>query len=340
MINILKGLYDQIKEPVVIVKDGETVHRNPAAMGAGITLSEELLNESAPFIGGTVLNETEYQINVSQAEGFKVYVFYRLNNSFKTMLSSIGSSIKNSLSVIQIAADKIELIDDSKTQQYYEAMVHQIYTVNRLAGNMLRLGGADYDPMTRLVDLVELYGDLIGSVNVLVNGGGAFIEFSPSVNELNFKGNNAVLERLLLNLLSNSLKATDKDGKITVRLDRRGKNAVITVMDNGTGIPDDIMPHLFTSYEVERSLSDKYNSLGFGLSVVYDMVRSMGGTLVIRNGQDKGAMVTVSLPIPESENVVCSPAPEFNSEVRSMKLLQTELCDILSSDCYGAKFKD
>ncbi len=340
MLKILKGLYDRGRDPVIITRDGEQVYKNPAAMGLNISLSDEFLCESAPFVGGTVLNNTEYQINVSEADGYKVYVFYKIETSYKTMLSSIGSSIKNSLMIIQIAAEKMETVDDERSRKYYEAMLHNIFSINRLAGNMLRLGDADHEPFVKLVDLVELYGELVNSVNVLINGNRAYIEFSASVNTLNFKGNSNVLERLLLNLLSNSLKATDKDGKIAVSVSQVGKKAVITVRDNGSGIPEDIMPSLFTSYEVERSLSNKYQSIGLGLSVVYDMVRGMGGTVVIKNNKDKGTMVTVSLPIPEIETVMCTPAPEFDSENRSLRLLQTELSEVLTSDCYGEKFRD
>lgn len=342
MLELLIGLYKSARDPVLIQRDSEIIYRNPAAVQISeqIQLPEEFYDQSVPFIGALSLYETEYQVTASAAGDYRVYVLYKIENSNKTLLASMGASLKDSVTTIQMATNMLKNTDEGAASQHYQNVLsHQLHSINRLAGNMLHLGGAGYHPDSDFVKLVELYGNLVHSVNVLTNGNRAVVEFIPAVNDLDIPGSSILLEKMLLNLLSNSLKATPIDGKITVSVDRRGDKAIIIVKDNGKGIPEDILPSLFSSYDVERKLSDRYQSIGMGLSVVQDIVRSMGGAVVAKSEKEKGTVVTISLPIPKnSDTLLRSPSTKYATN--GMKLLQTELCDVLTADCYGEIFSD
>jgi signal transduction histidine kinase len=211
--------------------------------------------------------------------------------------------------------------------------------VNRIAGNMLYLGGADSAAESGLIDLVELYGDLTNSVNVLTNGHTAIVDFVAGVNSIEVVGSRLVYERIVLNLLSNSLKATPKDGKITVSVIARGSKAIITVSDTGRGIPQDILPNLFSSYSVERSLSESYQSIGMGLAVVQGLVHSLSGTIMAVSEERKGTSVTVSIPVEKPKDLTLK-SPSSRYLTKAIGILQTELSEVLDSDSYSDVFGD
>ncbi|MBE6949016.1 MAG: HAMP domain-containing histidine kinase [Ruminococcaceae bacterium] len=339
MLKLLEGLYKAARDPVIIMKGSETVHRNNAAMQLGdFSLPDEFCCQPVPFVGALVVDKTEYQLMASAAGEYRVFVLYVAEKGNMTMLASLGASIKDSVTTIQMASNALKKNDtDTKAQYYRSVMNHQLHTINRLAGNMLYLGEGGKRSDNESVNIVELYGDLIDSVNVFIKDKKAKVYFSPAVSDLMVYGDSMLLERLLLNLLSNSLKATPADGKIVVTIERKDKRAMITVQDTGKGISESILANLFGSFNVERSLSESYQSIGMGLSIVREIAGSMGGTVIAKSEEGKGTMVTVSLPVSE-KNVFCSPSVRYGA--KSMRLLQTELCEVLTADCYGDLFND
>jgi two-component system phosphate regulon sensor histidine kinase PhoR len=104
------------------------------------------------------------------------------------------------------------------------------------------------------------------------------------------------LEQMLVNLLDNAVKYTDR-GAITVSVDVQDKILRIQVMDTGIGIPKDDIPHVFERfYVVDKSRSRKSGGTGLGLSIVKHIVLLHHGTIDIESALGKGTSVTVNLP--------------------------------------------
>ena len=104
------------------------------------------------------------------------------------------------------------------------------------------------------------------------------------------------LEQMLVNLLDNSVKYTDR-GEITVSLDVHDKRVRIQVKDTGIGIPKDDIPRIFERfYVVDKSRSRRSGGTGLGLSIVKHIVLLHHGTINIESALGKGTSVTVTLP--------------------------------------------
>jgi len=105
------------------------------------------------------------------------------------------------------------------------------------------------------------------------------------------------VKKILLNLLSNSLKFTPKGGKVTVSAKASKRNTTLSVADTGKGIPAEKLPRLtepFTKGESDPYLSE--DGWGLGLAIVKSLVDLHGGTLDIKSKVGKGTTVTVTLP--------------------------------------------
>jgi hypothetical protein len=104
-------------------------------------------------------------------------------------------------------------------------------------------------------------------------------------------------ERIVLNLLSNALKFTF-EGKVTVRQRVEGSEAVLTVSDTGTGIPEDELPRLFERFHRVLGARARTNEgSGIGLALVSDLVRLHGGRISARSQLDEGSELEVRVPL-------------------------------------------
>jgi signal transduction histidine kinase len=105
------------------------------------------------------------------------------------------------------------------------------------------------------------------------------------------------LEQMLINLLDNAVKYTDRGG-IAVSVDVQDKRVRIRVADTGIGIPKDDIPRIFERfYVVDKSRSRKYGGTGLGLSIVKHIVLLHHGTIHIESALGQGTTVMVTLPI-------------------------------------------
>ena len=109
------------------------------------------------------------------------------------------------------------------------------------------------------------------------------------------------IQQVLVALIVNSIEATSRGGKITIKTDCRTEKDRIRIMvtDEGKGIPDDVLPHIF-----EPFFSTKVKSTGLGLSVVYGIVEQHGGAINVESKVNKGTTFTIVLPrvSPKTEN--------------------------------------
>lgn len=129
-------------------------------------------------------------------------------------------------------------------------------------------------------------------------------EFDPSLPPVH--GAHAALTQVFLNLLRNAMQALAGAGEIVVstrmetdlRVRRDGgvrQHLSIAIEDNGSGVPPELQPHLFTPFFTTRP-----NGTGLGLAICHRIVTEHGGTIAYEDGRQHGARFCVTLPVDES----------------------------------------
>ena len=138
-------------------------------------------------------------------------------------------------------------------------------------------------------------------------------------------GDEARLEQVICNLVNNACKYTAKRGNIMVTLTQEGGRAITKVIDDGLGIPQDMLPLVFEMFtQIDRNLDRAQGGLGIGLSLVRSLMQLHGGEVSAASaGERRGSTFTISLPVvaEESATVRASVSAQTTAAPRPLRVL-------------------
>jgi two-component system sensor histidine kinase KdpD len=107
----------------------------------------------------------------------------------------------------------------------------------------------------------------------------------------------SLIEQVLINLFDNALKFTPKGSLIEVKFYENSKNVIFEVIDNGMGISEGILPHIFDRFFTNGDkISDSRRGVGLGLAICKSIVESHGGTITAHNKDKRGAVFRFNIP--------------------------------------------
>ncbi len=153
---------------------------------------------------------------------------------------------------------------------------------------------------THYVDLVALATERIAKIKTLIKDDRMISLQVKTKESLGVQADEERLKQLLFILLDNAVKygRPAPDGKITLRLDRQDECAIIEVIDNGEGIAEDDLVHIFDSFYRgrHRRSSNGTTGVGLGLAIAQAIVRAHRGNISVQSQLNKGTVFKVELP--------------------------------------------
>ena len=144
------------------------------------------------------------------------------------------------------------------------------------------------------------------------------------------------MEEIILNVVSNSIKYTNPHGKITVSIDEldsedeKNANYKVVVEDNGIGMSQDYLPHIFEEFSREHTSTEtRVAGTGLGLPIVKSLVDRMGGTIEVESEEGKGTRFIMKFSFPVSlENQVREKEkqniPDITEKLEGKRILLAE----------------
>lgn len=355
----LQMVFGLSRDAVVAVSGNLITYINPAAselFGPGLcgknasgVVPEAILScEADSFVSSAEIGERRFSVRASRSSGMLLLVFADDGPGPSPADFVSGPLIRSMLSSLFNVGLAIDLVtgqlgpEDPKLKNYISILYHSYFTMKRLVCNLgtaASIAEGTLEFLPRTTDLARLCSDIVSTVSVLL-GGRAKLEFATSCGELCAVVDPDKIERMILNLLVNSIEHTPAGGKITLGLRARGGKAVVSVDDEGSGIPPEILKNVFTRYEScgESGLAAGASG-GLGLGIARGIAELHGGSLIIESRVGVGTSVRVMIPLDRpGDGRFASAEEEYH--VPGMDTILTELSGELDSASYTDEFRD
>jgi heavy metal sensor kinase len=228
----------------------------------------------------------------------------RLDQSFEAMrrfVADASHELRTPIAVIRGEAD-VALSHDRGAGEYKESLaivLDESRRLSRLVDDLLNLARADAGRVK--LDVHEFYfNDLLAeccrSMQTLAGASEVALE-CRSPGDVQFRGDEALLRRLLINLLDNAIRYTPPGGQVSAELEADPARVLIRISDTGVGIPPEAAPRVFDRfYRADKSRSRQDGGFGLGLAIVKWIAESHNGSVELTRNSGPGTTFTVTLP--------------------------------------------
>jgi two-component system sensor histidine kinase BaeS len=216
-------------------------------------------------------------------------------------MSDIAHELRTPLAIIagelEAMVDGVRPMDTEQLGSLQEEVKHLATIIDDLHSLALTDSGALAYKMQKL-DLNELVPLVIDSFRGVTAQKDLDLEFSNNGNKVGLHGDENRLRQLLDNLLDNAVRYTDAGGRISINLEARDQQAILTVSDTAPGASEEDCERLFERlYRLEASRNRNSGGSGLGLAICRNIVEAHGGQIQAEPGPLGGLLVTVALPL-------------------------------------------
>ena len=214
--------------------------------------------------------------------------------------SNISHELKTPVTVIRGSLEALRdgvIADDRSVQDAYAQMIAESRWLQRLIQDLLelsRLQSVDFSLTTAPLDLRELLGDVAMSAHALCERKGVRFSCEEPERSYPFMGDYTRLRQMLLAVVDNAVKFTPP-GK-GLRMALCGVQPEISIADEGVGIPEEALGHIFDRFYHTRSSSQ--DSTGLGLAIVQEIARRHGVAIRVSSREGEGTTFTFVFPQP------------------------------------------
>ena len=203
-------------------------------------------------------------------------------NQRSEMLSGISHDLRTPLTRMKLQTEFI------KDKSLAEKLTEDINEMEKMLNEYLQFTSSSFIEKDELFNLSDLMCEII----IKYNNKNITKEIPPRVY---LNGRKNLIKRCLNNLIENSIKYANK---INIELLKNKTNLVIKVEDDGPGIPDSEYDNVFKPfYKIDKGRADSKSSVGLGLSIASDIVRSHGGNIKLNKSNLNGLEVKIFLPV-------------------------------------------
>lgn len=213
--------------------------------------------------------------------------------SLGEMVAAVSHEIRTPLGIISSTAEflKRKLTRTDQLEQFADVIVQETKRLNRIVTDFLNFARP---PTLNLMpcNVVEVLEKNLNFLAPEINSNGYRIWKRFTTHVPDIQADPGLLYQAFLNILMNAMQAMPGGGTITIELHNRGDTVTVVFADQGKGIPDETLEKIWQPF-----FTTKEKGSGLGLPIVRKFVESHGGTVRIENGPEKGARVTVDLPV-------------------------------------------
>ena len=225
------------------------------------------------------------------------------DQSRSQFVQNASHELKTPLATMKLLLENLIYQPDMPADLRAEFMQDMNHEIDRLSGiitDLLTLTQMDEKSAALRMDRVNLSAlceDTLHAHQVAADKAKLTLQ-GDIESEVFLQGDESKLSQVVYNLIDNAVKYTPAGGLVAVTLTADSREAVLTVRDNGIGIPEQDIAHIFDRfYRVDKARSRATGGTGLGLSIVRQMVQLHGGEITVTSAANEGSVFTVTLPI-------------------------------------------
>lgn len=238
--------------------------------------------------------EKEEAAVLAQKEQLRANLLRSISHDLRTPLTSISGNASNLLS----NGGKFD--EETKQRLYADIYDDSMWLIN-LVENLLSVTKIEEGRMNLHVS-AELMDEVIAEAlshvgrrreehNIMVSSSEEFILAKIDAR---------LIVQVIINIVDNAIKYTQKDSEINITTNKKDDKVIVSISDNGPGIPDDVKKHVFDMfYSGANHVADSRRSLGLGLSLCKSIINAHGGEITVSDYRPSGTVFTFTLPVGE-----------------------------------------
>lgn len=290
---VYEQMWKDLADPEVGHWSGEIMNRDRKGRERPVLLSVTAIRTSA----GEVTHYLGVAVDLSEQRSWELRAAHsdRLA-SVGQLAAGVAHEINTPLANVMLVAESLRRrSQDPWVLERLNTMTEQVEAAAQIVRGLLDFARRDEPHVTEL-DLVAVTQDSVAFLRGKQSADVDLEEVYPG-EPVPIAGDRGQLIQVLTNILNNAYDAMGGKGAIRITVRRQGTRAEVEIVDQGPGIPPEVLPHIF-----EPFFTTKPEGLGtgLGLAICHGIVQSHHGSIAARNVPGAGAGFLVSLPILES----------------------------------------
>ena len=255
--------------------------------------------------------------NLAEADRRKSEFLATLAHELRNPLAPI----RNGLGILRVGGDGTASL--AKTREMMERQVnHMVHLVDDLL-DISRISGGKIELKKESITIKQLITNAVETSIPLIENGQHKLVIDISDDSLSLFVDPNRVAQVISNLLNNAAKYTPPGGQIKIHVAVENNEFILSVEDNGIGIPAEALPTIFEMFnQVDRNMVHAQGGLGIGLALVRQIVEMHGGTVGVTSTKNVGSVFVIKIPIIECD-VTCQAfnAMDIKANSKSLRIM-------------------
>ncbi len=191
-------------------------------------------------------------------------------------------------------------LTEEQRLQFTESIADEVTRLNNLASSYLEYSRLETGRLTFTASLIDLAAVLQECSRILqpkAREAGIQLTLSLPDRPLTFEGDENKIKQVVINLLNNAIKYNSPGGHVNIDAWGDSQKVGFSVQDDGIGIPEEDLPHVFEKFYRAAQIQEAYPGTGLGLSICSRIVEIHGGTIRVQSQVKAGSTFTIELPV-------------------------------------------